>query len=45
MPDGKKLERPLREIEAEIQKEILQGITQSGMIEDMAKFRRERLGL
>ena len=31
MPDGKKLERPLREIETEIQKEILQGITQSDM--------------
>lgn len=47
MPDGKKLERPLREIEAEIQKEILQGITQSDMtvIQLVEKYLKTKTGV
>ena len=47
MPYGKKLERPLREIEAEIQKEILQGITQSDMtvIQLVEKYLKTKTGV
>lgn len=47
MPDGKKLERPLREIETEIQKEILQGITQSDMtvIQLVEKYLKTKTGV